>query len=195
MPDPLQVLGLPPDFRRVRNNLSKRAKGSELVATCYDWYRANFNTSAASQRAINGKVLEGLVMLALHEAGIHPIYYQAEVTNIPHVVYDILLYHAKRPIALSCKVSLRERWKQADHEAAALQQVYRGARSFLLTLNKNEGRRLQSQIEDFDVRGLDECVVIQHTGDRLDALLRELQGLQFVEATHILPVQGAILRA
>ena len=193
MQDDLRILGLPDEFHEVAGNLPQGLSAAELVARGYAWYQSKYDTSAPGRRSTNGRVFEGLVLLALHNAGIHPIYYQASVAHIPQVVYDILLYDTKQPIVLSCKVSLRERWKQADLEAAALRQVYRGAQSVLLTLSASEGRRLQRQIESSDVLGLDECIVIQSKGDRFDGLISKLEGMKFTKATPIMPVEGKIL--
>ena len=191
----LDNLGLPAEYQDVVRHIPGGVRGSEFVKTGYNWYRYHYNTSASSQRGTNGKVFEGLILTALHQAGIYPAYYQATVAHIPNVVYDILLYHPRRPAILSCKVSLRERWKQADLEGSALRQVYRGAYSVLLTLNANEGQRVQRQIENQDVLGLDECVVIQGQGDRFDALIQRLQGMRFVHASPVIPVEGRIMQS
>ena len=193
MRNSIDELGLPVQYREVVNSIPSVVTGSEFVKSGYDWYRANYNTSASSMRGVNGKVFEGLILTALNQAGIFPVYYQATVERVPNVIYDILLYHPNRPTILSCKVSLRERWKQADLEGFALRQVYRGARSILLTLSANEGRRVQRQIENSDVLGLDECIVIQAKGDRFDSLIEELRLVEFVHASPIIPVAGRIM--
>ena len=186
-------LGLPEVYQEVINNIPRGIAGSEFVKTGYDWYQYTYDTSASSQRSTNGKVFEGLILHALYQAEIYPAYYQATVLHVPYVVYDILLYHETHPVILSCKVSLRERWKQADQEGFALRQVYRGAHSFLLTLDQVEGARVQRRIEQSEVFGLDECVVIQSQGDRFDTLIQELQKRQFDHAKRVIPVQGRLV--
>ncbi len=195
MRNTFEKLGLPSEFEETLHHIPQGIRGSEFVCKGYDWYCNEYDTSAASQRGKNGRVLEGLVLKALYDSGIHPIYYQAKVANIPHVIYDILLYHSKRPIVLSCKVSLRERWKQADLEGSALKQVYRGASSYLITLSAGEGNRVQQSISDSEVLGLDECIVIRSQGDRFDNLIQELQCKQFVESSPVLPVTGKVISA
>ena len=183
----------PEEYQRAIENIPPEITGSEFVKTGYENYQHLYNTSAPSQRNKNGEVFEWLILQALCQAQIYPAYYQATVLHVPHVVYDILLYHKTHPIVLSCKVSLRERWKQADLEALALRQVYRGAYSILLTLNSSEGTRVQRQINESEVLGLNECVVIQSREDRFDDLILELQQRQFDFVEPVIPVQGGVV--
>ncbi len=191
----LDELGLPAEYSLLRENIPSELKGSEIITIGYEWYKTNYDTSAASQRAKNGRIFEALVLEALLQAGIQPVYYQANVEFIPHVVYDILLYHPKHPVILSCKTSLRERWKQADLEGLALKQVYRGASSYLLTLSKSEGLRVQQQIQNSEVLGMDECIIIDNEEDQFNLLIQKLQNTQFVKASKILPVNGKMISA
>lgn len=189
----LQPLDLPDEYGVVTTNIPGDLNGSNFVLAGYDWYQRNYDTSAPKQRGKNGKIFEGLILNALFQAGVFPAYYQATVDLIPHVVYDILLYHPKHPVILSCKTSLRERWKQADLEGLALKQVYRAAQSYLLTLS-SEGDRVQRLVESSEALGLDGCIVIGSSGDSFDQLLQELKAIQFVEASPILPVAGKVMR-
>lgn len=193
--DSIRELRLPDEFYAVISQLNSELRGSELVAKGYDLYKSIYDTSKAAQRGKNGKVFEGLIVYALYLQGIYPIYYQASVTFVPHVIYDILLYHPKNAVVLSCKTSLRERWKQADLEGMALRQVYRGARSILLTLSAAEGKRLQRQVSSGEVLGLDECIVIGGGETRFDELLLTLADTDFETATSIVPVTGKVLAA
>lgn len=195
MQDWATSLGMPSEFYDVRRNIRSDAKGAELVCSGYDWYKSHFDTSAPKQRGKNGQVFEGLVLEALFRATIYPAYYQATVAFVPNVVYDILLFHPKHPVVLSCKTSLRERWKQADLEGFALKQVYRGAHSVLLTLNRREGDGVQNQIAASEVLGLDECIVIQSKDDRFDQLIGKLMRTTYRVAGTVVPVEGRILKA
>lgn len=75
----------------------------------------------------------------------------------------------------------------------ALRQVYRGARSILLTLSAAEGKRLQRQVGSGEVLGLDECIVIEDEKSRFDELIRELSTTEYVTAESIVPVTGKVL--
>ncbi len=188
-----QSLGIVDAYDEVASNIPDGIAGSQLVLTGYNWYRENYDTSSPRQRPINGKVFECLVLDALWAHGIRPAYHQARVEHVPHVVYDIVLYHPKRPVVLSCKTSLRERWKQADLEGLALKQVYRAAQSVLITLS-NEGRAVQRYIHDSNVIGLDSCIVIAEGRDDFDRLMDDLRDSNFTEASMILPVTGTIMK-
>ena len=65
-------------------------------------------------------------------------YYQAKFELMQNVDFDILLYHPQKPVALTMKVSLRERYKQADLESLELKRVFREARCYLITLEEEK---------------------------------------------------------
>lgn len=182
-------LGLHPCVESALEGVSDQVTGSELVLVGYD----NYLSAHGSNNNINGKVFEGLILESLFRAGIMPAYFQAIVEFIPSVRYDILLYHPTAPVVLSCKTSLRERWKQADLEGLALKQVYRGARSFLLTMNVKEGNSVQRKVADSQAVGLNECVVVRGKEDRFDLLLEDLKLTEFEEAHAIIPVRGRVV--
>ena len=187
-------LALPTEFYEVVGRIPNHLSGSAFVKKGYDLYKETYDTSSPAMRGKNGKVFEGLILAVLQDEGIIPVYHQARISFVPNVIYDILLYHSRRPVILSCKVSLRERWKQADLEGMALRQVYRAASSYLLTLSAAEGRRVQNQVEKVEVLGIDECIVIQSQNDRFDALINSLKPQTFMEAQAIVPVTGSVLR-
>ncbi len=186
-------LGITAVYNEVAGSIPDGLTGSALVLAGYQWYRDNYNTSSAANRATNGRVFESLVLEALHQEGILPVYYQAKVVNVPNVVYDILLFDPIRPVVLSCKTSLRERWKQADLEGLALKQVYRGAASVLLTLSQ-EGRSVQNSITESNVVGLDQCIVIDQDSTSFDDLLEDLKVRSFRVAVKMMPLGGTIIK-
>jgi len=133
-------------------------------------------------------VFEYLVCETLAREGITPFYYQAQFAHVPNADFDVACYHPRRPVVLSMKVSLRERYKQADLEGVALRQVYRNAECYLITLNATEAAWVSRKIADGDVAGLSRCVVankLEYTN-----LLGELKRRQFNCATSIMPITG-----
>lgn len=75
--------------------------------------------------SINGRIFEFAICETLAHEGIAPFYYQARFKRVPNADFDIVLYDSKRSVVLTMKVSMRERYKQADLEGLALRNVYR----------------------------------------------------------------------
>ena len=152
-----------------------------------DKYVANYR----SNPPVNGKVFEFCVLECLIQMQITPFYYQAAMSFIPNVNFDIVCYNDISPVVLSCKVSLRERWKQADLEGLAIKQVYRRSRVHLITASESEYFNLQEKIKSGNVNGLDSCVLTQ--SPEFDKLLFDLKEQQFIVAEMINPIQRGIL--
>lgn len=114
---------------------------SEFIKIYWGYYQKNYK----SNNSVNGTVFENLIIISLAREGIKNIYYQTQLSFVPSAKFDVFLYHEETPMALSIKTSLRERWKQADLEAAALKQVHKEAESYVITLDRvavNTRRRL-----------------------------------------------------
>ena len=162
---------------------------SEYIRKFWQQYIARFGES---DRNRNGKVFEYLLTTLLLRERLYPLYLGAQVTFVPNVIYDLLLYsNEKGPIVLSAKTTLRERYKQADLEAFALKNVHRNSLALLITLDKSEAERLSRKIEKGEVLGLDK-VVVATTSD-MDNLIEELKYLTYIEAPRIETVTGRCL--
>lgn len=86
-----------------------------------------------------GHWLEWSVIVALKQQQITPAYWQAEFATVPKNFNDVLLWSKEHgPVILSCKTSLRERYKQADLEAVALRQHHPNARFFIVTIDADK---------------------------------------------------------
>lgn len=157
----------------INSNLSS----GQLVKFYYDKYLEIYG----SNNSRNGTVLEELITISLLRAGISPIYTQATMAFVPNVIFDILIYNRKTPICISSKVSLRERWKQADVEAMALKYVHRKAKAYVLTLSENEVRTRRKDENSYV--GIDEFVLANT--DEFDNLIVELQEIAFTESETI----------
>jgi len=95
--------------------------------------------SPQSIASMRGRWLEWATAVALKERKLVPAYWQAEFVAVPKNYNDALLWSKEHgPIVISCKTSLRERYKQADLEAVALRQHYPNAKFFLLTLDADK---------------------------------------------------------
>lgn len=184
-------------YSEIVDHLPDSVSGSEMVFRGYEYYASRHDTNNQAWRPTSGKVFEYLIIDALWTHGISPIYYQAKVTNITYVEYDVFLYHPTTPVAISCKTSLGERWKQADLEGMVLKQTYRGALSILVTMNRrrnNEGANIQRKIESNEAVGLDHCVVVEEGNEDFDALLNSLANTEYTLAQPVIPLIGTIVR-
>jgi hypothetical protein len=132
----------------------------------------------------NGKVFESLFAIILYREKVHQLYVQAKIAFVPNVNFDFCVYSKEHgPISLSLKVSLRERYKQADLEAIALKYVHRKSKSFLFTLEENEAVNVAKKILNGDILGIDEVCVV--TSPRFNTLIKELQQLTLYQPASI----------
>ena len=126
--------------------------------------------------SLNGKIWECIIITLLYRENLLPLYTQAKVAFVPNVEFDVLLYTPSRPISLSLKTSLRERYKQADLESIALRYVHRRAKSYLLTLDPDEATLCKNKIISGDIIGIDR-VIDCNTSD-INDLIAELQKIK-----------------
>ncbi len=123
-----------------------------------------------------GTWLEWAALVALKQRGLLPAYWQAEFTVVPNNVNDVMLWSKEHgPVIISCKTSLRERYKQADLEAVALRQHYPNAKFFLLTLDtdKKHVTRVRKKIADRELLAL-HGLYDETNADELFAFLKTL---------------------
>lgn len=154
----------------------KSMEPSEYIDVLWRKYLDNYKEDGS----VNGKVFEYLIISLLINKNILPIYVQAKVAFVPNVDFDLLLYTDEKPIAISAKTSLRERYKQADLEAIALKYVHRKAECFLITMNEVEHRNINLKIKTGDVIGLDKCYLAN--SKEFDDLITDLKSLPLKQA-------------
>ena len=160
----------------------------EFVRDGYEEYlRRN-----SSNPSVNGKIFEWLICETLMREGATPFYYQARFEHVPNADFDIVLYNPKRPVVLSCKTSLRERYKQADLEGMALGQVYRNAECHLITRDCCEADRVTVKIRNGDVAGLTACHVADT--EEFTELVEDLSKREFVRASVVMPIKGQFVQ-
>lgn len=157
-------------------------------------YWGKFLTTGRYSNTINGNFFELVIHTLLYREGLLPFYTQAKVAFVPNVKFDTILYTQARPISLSLKTSLRERYKQADLEAIALQHVHRRAESYLLTLDSNEAELCKEKIKSGDIIGLNK-IIDCNTSD-IDNLINELRQIksELAEAQRIKVVTGNLIK-
>lgn len=116
----------------------------------------------------------------------------AQVAFVPNVNFDLLLYADDvGPIALSLKVSLRERYKQADLEAIALKYVHRKSENYLLTTDENEARLVRNKNKAGElIGGLDDIIYIFSA--EFDQLIVKLKKHKYIEPGSINIIQKSV---
>lgn len=174
----------------VKNGSSKTAKTFESLFGDIDFehveysspkdyikqYWDKYQERGLSNNTLNGNIFEIIIYTLLYREGLTPFYTQAKVAFVPNVDFDTILYTPSRPISLSLKTSLRERYKQADLEAIALVHVHRRAKSYLLTLDPNEAAICKSKVKSGEIIGLD-GIIDCNTSD-IDNLISELKDIR-----------------
>lgn len=155
-----------------------------FVGETYARYQDNY----PSKPSVNGLIFEYLICEKLAISGIVPFYFQAQFALVPNANFDVVCYNPKRPVVLSMKVSLRERYKQADLEGIALRQVYRNAESYLITMNKVEAQGVARKIEAGDISGLHGYIIA--TDPEYSEFLKQISSREFSLASEIMPITG-----
>ena len=141
---------------------------SDKVKILWDLYKGSYGNNNST----NGSVFEEILGYVFVSEGCLPFYIQAKVAYVPNVNYDFIFYDIEKgPISISAKVSLRERWKQADLEAVALKYVHRNAISYAVSMNETEVQARNSR--------LSECMALNDfilaSSSRFDELVFEIK--------------------
>lgn len=132
--------------------------------------------SPQSIASMGGNWLEYAMLLALKHKGLTPAYWQAEFAAVPNNFNDVMVWSKEHgPIIISCKTSLRERYKQADLEAVALRVHFPDAKFFLLTLDadKKHLARTRKKIADKELLAL-QAIYAEDNADELFTFLKTL---------------------
>ncbi len=132
--------------------------------------------SPQSIAGMGGNWLEYAVLIALKERKLTPAYWQAEFTAVPANFNDVMLFSKEHgPIILSCKTSLRERYKQADLEAVALRPQFPQGKFFLITLDEDKTHvaRIRKKIVEKELLAL-QSLYDETNMDELFALLKTM---------------------
>lgn len=195
----LKEKGIIKNEGKISNIFDNLTDKSSFIDVKYDapheyvkFYWDKYNESGHQDNSVNGGIFELIIYTLLYREEVLPFYTQAKVAFVPNIEFDTILYSKARPVCLSLKTSLRERYKQADLEAIALKYVHRKAQSFLLTMNSQEAKSIKAKIPQGEVIGLDD--VIDCNTDQLDFLIASLKQTTFSESTQIDIVTGNLVK-
>lgn len=170
---------------------------SDYVKDCwakYEKIRPQYCKNEQAARALNGSMFELIIRTCLFRENIKPMFLQANVTFVPNVTYDVILFDEEKnaPIGISIKKSLRERYKQADLEAVALKYVHRRAKNYLIGLDKAENDQASQKITEGDIMGLDQ--IITADSEEFDILIDSLKRLTLIEPSSVPIVKGTVVK-
>jgi hypothetical protein len=127
---------------------------------------------------LNGSVFESLISCLLYRNKITPLFVQAEITFVPNIVFDLVLYSEEcGPIVLSLKTSLRERYKQADLEGMMLRNVHRNSLTYLITASEKDANDANAKIKAGSILGINK--VYYAFGSPMDELINTLTGFNY----------------
>lgn len=167
----------------------------EYIKICWDRYKQCPKPMGDQQRqALNGKMFEVIVETCLYREKILPMFLQANVTFVPNVDFDVILFNGDKhaPIAISLKTSLRERYKQADLEAIALKYVHRNAENYLIGLSSYEIESVKEKLKSGDLLGLNH--IIAADTQEFDEFIKEIKNINLICPEKVDIVKGEIIK-
>lgn len=177
------------DFRTIKANTPH-----EYIKLCWDRYKkCPVRGNTQQRQALNGKMFEVIVETCLYREKILPMYLQANVTFVPNVDFDVILFNGDKraPIAISLKTSLRERYKQADLEAIALKYVHRNAENYLIGLSSDEIESVKGKLNSGDLLGLNHIIAADL--EEFDEFINEMKSINLICPEKVDIVKGEII--
>ena len=137
-------------------------------------------------KSVSGKIFELIIAEILKHHNITPFYMQAVMRNVPNSKFDFLCFNDQAPIILSVKISLAERWRQSAFEGYFLKQVYRQAKSYVITNDERSATLRNNDIENNKISGIDHFYYVQSS--EMNNLVEKLKSLKFKKADLVNPV-------
>lgn len=164
----------------------------EYIKECWERYNKKCPDSEKTQ-SLNGKIFETIIATCLYRENILPMFLQANVTFVPNVEFDIVLFKKEKrsPIGISIKTSLRERYKQADLEAVALKYVHRNVENYLISLQSKEIDTVKKKLSDGSLLGLNK--IIAADTNEFDELIEFLKSQTFINPREVPVISGTLI--
>ena len=112
----------------------------------------SYSRSANLNNQVPGDAFEIIFAFILDYENIEIFSMDEEVKGVDFVKPDFVT--KKHHHFVSCKTSLRERWKQADWESIKFKKVYPQSKCFLLTNHYKENLSLKNKINKLNIDGV-----------------------------------------
>ena len=121
--------------------------------TKYEKYKTEYlrDNGKAINNGFNGQIFEAIFAFLLNREDIKIYSHDEYIDGVKYVKPDCLIKKNEHYIFLSLKVSIRERWKQADWESIRFKKKYPNTKTIILTTNLKEAENLSSKISDIDI--------------------------------------------
>ena len=162
----------------------------ELVVSVMGGFEeATQGRGGQSKKSLRGAVFEYVIGEVLLLEGIAPLYHQAMLRHVPMAHFDWFLYHPNTPVSISCKTSVRERWKQAAYEGMALKRVYPQAVNYMISVEETSAVEKKKQEAP---QTIDHYIVA--TKQSFDASISQIGAIKYSIAESVSPIiKGIVL--
>ena len=149
------------------------------------------------KKSITGMIFELMMAEMLMAHKILPFYTQATMHNVPMSKFDFLCYHPIKPVVLSTKYSVAERWRQTAFEGDSIKRVYRNAKAYLITSKQGNLKKAKDktdpikkrkeEIKEGKILGIDQ--IFTADSKELHDCLIDLSREEFFESEKIDPIE------
>lgn len=158
----------------------KLLKPSEIVRELYSNRFENILKNKSNVNSLRGSIFENLILAIFLANEIKPIYEQCTLQFVPNVRFDFVLFESQmKPIIISLKTSLRERYKQVELEAYYCKQVYKQAECVFISLDSEGVRGAEVKKKSFEVLYIDEFIIA--TDNQFNALIKKFKNNDYQE--------------
>ena len=138
----------------------KSLKPSEVVRELYLNRFEKILGNKSNVNSLRGSSFENLILAIFLKNQIKPIYEQCTLQFVPNVRFDFVLFENQmKPLIISLKTSLRERYKQVELEAYYCKQVYKQSECIFISLDSEGVRAAEVKKNLFEVLYIDEFII------------------------------------
>lgn len=170
----------------------KSLKPSEIVRELYLNRFETIFSKMKNSNALRGSVFENLILSIFLGNNIKPIYEQCTLQFVPNVRFDLILFESPlKPIIISLKTSLRERYKQVELEAYYCKQVYKRAECLFISLDSQGVRAQEVKKNKFEILYIDNFIIASE--HKFDRIIKQLSNNDYQESSTFNVVKSGAL--
>jgi len=121
----------------------------------FKYYWKEFEAYKTKEKTLNnqvpGDVFEIIIGFILDYENLEIYSMDENIKGVTYVKPDFILKNERKNIFISCKTSIRERWKQADWESMRYKKIFPDAKCFVITNHEKEAITLKGKLNDIDI--------------------------------------------